>query len=218
MKPRTALIVATLGAMALGGCKTKGDIVIQDGVGITALRTPCSAVGIPQYLGSITLFSPPDARTEKAIDLTATMTDVKSTCDNTQPSNVITHATFTVLATRTDPHGARQVTLPYFATVIRGNDNVVAKRLGTVTLNFANGKRRATATGTAEAVVNRAAATLPAPIRERITRKRKAGQSDAAVDPLSQPDVKEAVAKATFELMLGFQLTDKQLAFNTHAS
>jgi hypothetical protein len=62
--------------------------------------------------------------------------------------------------------------------------------------------------------VDRAEATLPQDIRNRITRKRKAGDMDAAVDPLSQADVKAAVARASFEMLVGFQLSKEQLAYN----
>ncbi len=44
-----------------------------------------------------------------------------------------------------------------------------------------------------------------------------AGQAHAAIDPLSLPGVKEAVSRATFEVMVGFQLNDDQLKYNvTH--
>ena len=62
--------------------------------------------------------------------------------------------------------------------------------------------------------VDRAEATLPADIRKRITRKRKAGDVDAAIDPLAVPEVKAAVARATFEVLVGFQLDQQQLTYN----
>ena len=131
-----------------------------------------------------------------------------------KPRKVFVNSTFEVLARRTDAHGAREVNLPYFVTVLRGGSAVVSKRIGTVTVNFADGQERAQATGQGSAYIDRAAATLPADIRERITRKRKAGEADAAIDPLSEPDVKAAVQRATFELLLGFQLDQEQLAYN----
>jgi hypothetical protein len=63
-------------------------------------------------------------------------------------------------------------------------------------------------------MVSRDEATLPAAIRARLARKRKAGDTDAAVDPLSLPEVKAALARATFEVLVGFQMTDRQLAYN----
>ena len=91
---------------------------------------------------------------------------------------------------------------------------MISKRLGTVTLQFADGEARAQASGTAGAYVDRAAATLPDDIRERITRRRRAGDQEAAVDPLTEPDVRAALARASFELLIGFQLTEDQLAYN----
>ena len=105
------------------------------------------------------------------------------------------------------------VVASYFVTVLRGGRAVVTKRVGQVTINFADGQARAQASGQGSAYVDKAEATLPAEIRERITRKRRAGEADAAVDPLSQPDVKAAVARATFEVMVGFQLSQAQLTF-----
>ena len=70
------------------------------------------------------------------------------------------------------------------------------------------------ASGTAGAIVNRAAATLPPEIRQRITERRRAGEEEAAVDPLNDPEVRAAVARASFELLVGFQLTEDQLAYN----
>jgi hypothetical protein len=47
-----------------------------------------------------------------------------------------------------------------------------------------------------------------------LTRRRKAGESDAAVDPMTRPEVKAAVARATFEMLVGFQLDQTQLTYN----
>ena len=212
MRFRT-VVIAGLGAAALSGCHHSGDLVVEEGVGITALRTVCPAVGIPDYTGDVTLFSPPDARTADAIDISATMTDVRMTC-NDSGEKVYTVANFRVLGQRRDTRGARSVTLPYFTTVLRGGDTVVAKRVGAVTLNFADGQALAETSGAGGAYIDRAAATLPDQIRERITRKRKAGEAEAAVDPLAEPDVKAALANASFEVLVGFQLTDDQLKYN----
>ena len=213
MNPRIALFTGLSAALALAGCRSEGDVVIEQGVGITALRTTCPAVGIPLFLGDVTLFSPAEARTADAIDVTATMTNVRSTCDDSG-EQVYATASFEVQAQRRDTAGARRVELPYFSTVVRGGTAVVAKRVGTVTLDFAAGAARAQGTGTAAAYVERAAATLPDDIRERITRKRDPGDEDAAIDPLAQPDVRAALARASFELLVGFQLTQDQLRFN----
>lgn len=213
MKLRTRLTTAAVLAIALAGCRGTGDIVVDEGVGITAVRTACPAVGVPDYTGDITLFRTPGVTTADNIDLVAALTNVRNTC-NDSGDKVYATATFDVLARRTDTRGARSVTVPYFVTVLRGGTAVISKRVGEVTLNFADGQERASASGAGSAYIDKAEATIPADIREQITRKRKAGDADAAVDPLAQPDVKAAVARATFELLVGFQLDQNQLTYN----
>jgi hypothetical protein len=202
-----------LGAIALAGCKTEGDLVVEQGVGITALRTVCPAVGIPDYTGDVTLFSPAGSVTADAIDVSATMTNVRTTC-NESGERVYAEADFDVFALRRDTRGARTVELPYFATVVRGGSAVIAKRIGVVSLQFADGEARAVASGSGGAFIDRTEATLPDEIRRRITRKRKAGEIEAAVDPLTEPEVRAALERASFELLVGFQLNQDQLAYN----
>lgn len=213
MTARFRLISALAVAAALAGCRSSGDIVVDQGVGIQAFRSACPAVGIPDFTGDITLFRTPGDQSAANVDVVATMTNVRSQC-NESGDKVYTQVSFDVLARRTDTAGARQVTVPYFVTVLRGGRAVVTKRVGQVTIQFAPGQERAQASGQGSAYVDKAEATLPPEIRERITRKRRAGEEDAAVDPLSQPDVKAAVARATFEVMVGFQLSQEQLTFN----
>lgn len=211
----TATVLCSAAALtALGGCKSKGDVVIDSGVGITAIRSRCPAVGIPDFTGDVTLFRAAGLRTADAIDVTAAMTDVRAQCNDSAGDKVTSSVSFRVLGSRTDTQGPRQVTLPYFVTVLQGGSAVVSKRVGQITLNFADGQSRAEASANANAYIDRAAATLPEEIRKRITAKRKAGDSDAALDPLADPTVKAAVARATFEVLVGFQLDESQLAYN----
>ncbi|MCX7283971.1 MAG: hypothetical protein NTX28_07985 [Novosphingobium sp.] len=200
-------------ALALSGCGGKrGELVVDDAVGVTALRDPCPRVGIPDYTGDITLFSAPGRTDSAAIDIEAVITNLRAQCSDGE--KLYSVASFDVLARRSNTSGARRVELPYFSTVVRGGNVVVAKRLGTVVVDFADGQARATAKGQAAAYVNKAEASLPEDMVKRITRKRRAGDQDAAIDPLSQPDVKAALARANFELLVGFQLNDAQLQYN----
>lgn len=211
----TATVLSSAVAIiALSGCKTKGEIVVDQGVGITAVRSKCPAVGIPEYTGDVTMFRTANDRTAPNIDVVAAMTDVRSQCNEETGDKVTATVSFQVLARRNDTAGARQVTLPYFVSVLQGGSAVVSKRVGSVTVNFADGEQRAQASGTVNAFIDRNAATLPDEIRERITRKRKAGDTDAALDPLADPAVKAAVARSSFEVLVGFQLDEAQLAYN----
>ncbi|WP_374530419.1 hypothetical protein [Novosphingobium sp.] len=213
MTARFRLITALALATALAGCKSTGDIVIDENVGISAVRSACPGVGIPDYTGDITLFRTAGDTTAANIDVVAAMTNVRSQCNDTG-DKVYTAVSFDVLARRTDTRGARTVTIPYFVTVLRGGTAVISKRIGSVTLTFADGQERASASGSGSAYVDKAEATLPPDIQRQITRKRRAGDEDAAIDPLAKPEVKAAITRATFDVLVGFQLDQNQLTYN----
>jgi len=210
---RKTAVVAAIVLAGLSGCKRTGELDVTQGVGISAVRSACPVAGVPAGTGDITLFDPPASREAKAIDVVATLTNLRANCaEGTDTIN--STLTFDVQARRNTTQGARTVTLPYFVSVVRGGTQVVSKRLGQVTLNFADGQARAQAQGQGSAIVDRAAATLPQETRDQINRRRKPGDQDAAVDPLSDPAVRQAVLAATFEALVGFQLTDEQLKYN----
>ncbi|NQX95971.1 MAG: hypothetical protein HRT64_13835, partial [Erythrobacter sp.] len=58
MKFRTHVLPLVVATAALAGCgRDGGDLVISQGVGITAVLTTCPAVGIPDYTGDVTTFT-----------------------------------------------------------------------------------------------------------------------------------------------------------------
>jgi len=198
---------------ALAACAGEGELVLDQGVGITSVLSTCPAVGIPDYTGDITTFRAGEDRSVASLDVSAAITNLRATC-NDSGEKVYSEATFEVHARRTDTRGARTVELPYFVTVLRGGSAVVSKRVAMVTLTFADGQERAVGTARAGSFVNRADAALPEDIREKITRRRRPGEVDAALDPLADPEVKAAIARTRFEMLVGFQLTEEQLAYN----
>lgn len=209
--PPVKLRTVSLIALALlAGCTRKGNI--EEG-GIYTIRSACPQVAIPAETGDITLFDPATSRDASAIDVEATMTNVRANCQDAA-SEILSTATFDVVATRRDPTQARQVVLPFFDVVVQGGQNVVAKRIGQVALNFPAGSVRAQTSGQATVRVSRAAATLPENVREILTRPRKVGDPDAAIDPMSDPAVRAAVANASFAHLVGFELTQDQLKYN----
>ncbi len=214
--PKSTAIFSTallLAALTLAGCKT--DTEFDERGGFKIARSSCPAAAIATYTGDITLFNSPSARTVDAIDVTGTIANLQTSCNEGGNSALIQVTTqFDVLARRADAGPARSVTLPWFATVLRGGTTLESKQIGQVVINFADGQLRGQAHGSATAMVSRAAATLPPEILKRINRKRKSGDADAALDPMNEPAVREAVQKANFELLVGFQLSESQLAYN----
>lgn len=202
------LALATLAL--LSGCSKEGTIGVG---GVYVTRTTCPQLGIPAGTGDITLFSPPGRTDAAAIDVVAAITNLRANCDE-DATYVNSIATFDVVATRRDAADARQVTLPYYHVIAQGGSDIVAKKIGYVALNFPAGSLRAQTSAQASGRVSRSAAVLPEEVRRELTRNRKPGDPDAAVDPLTDPAIRDAVAKATFEQLIGFQLTQDQLRYN----
>jgi hypothetical protein len=206
--PTRKLLIAGVGLLTLGGC---GAGEVADQLKIT--RSACPAVAIPTYTGDITLFDPPASRDARAIDVVATISDLSTNCSQGTDS-IVANANFAVSARRNSTVGARDVTLPYFAVVVRAGSSVTAKSISRVQLHFDDGAAVARTTGSASTTVSLAAATLPDAIVQKLNRKRKAGDEDAAIDPMSDPATRTAVQNASFELLVGFQLTADQLKYN----
>jgi len=206
----TAILLA---ALTLAGCKT--DAEFDERGGFKIARSACPAAAIATYTGDITLFDPPADRSVNAIDATANIANLQASCnEGGNGAQIQVTASFDVQARRGTAGPARTITLPWFATVLRAGTQIESKQVGEVTISFPEGQLRGSAHASATAMVSRAAATLPPEILQRINRKRKAGDADAALDPMNEPTVREAVNNANFELLVGFQLSESQLAYN----
>lgn len=203
-------LLPAFSAFVLAACAN--EAIVEDG-GVVITRSACPAVAIPASTGDITLFDPPASRDARAIDVVAYVTNVRSQCSDSG-DNIVTTASYEVHGQRRSTVGARDVVLPTFTTVVQAGTNIVAKRTNRVALRFADGQARASTSATSTTQVSRSATTLPDAVREKLTRRRKSGDVDAAVDPMTDPEVRTAVSRASFEILVGFQLTPEQLAYN----
>lgn len=202
-----------LALVILSACGAKRGDLDMSGQGIVQFRNNCPTVAVAAQTGDITLFDPASSREASAIDVVANITDLRSTCA-TVGDDFYTEVTYAVNALRRDAGAAREVDLPVFSTVVRGGTSVIAKRITTIRLSFSAGSLRAHATGQTGAYVNREAATVPPDVLNMVNRRRRTGDADAALDPLQRPEVKEALQRSSFELLLGFNLTSDQLRYN----
>jgi nucleoside-diphosphate-sugar epimerase len=205
--------VALAAVILLSACRHAGDVTSDNGGGVYAVRSACPIPGIPAATGDITLFNPPSSVAADAIDVTAAITGLRASCQDSG-NDVVSTATFTIVGLRRNAGPARQVVVPYFNVALRGGQTIAAKQVGQAVLNFAAGNLHAMTQVQATIRVNRGAATLPANVRQILTKPRKAGEADAAVDPMADPAVQQAVANATFEHLIGFELTQDQLKYN----
>lgn len=206
-----ALLTVPALALILAGCG--GGNKLDETLGLQVVRSTCPAVAVAAYTGDVSLFSPPQSQDARALDVMASITNLRTTCDETGD---IVHArvTFDVEARRASRFGDREVVLPYFATVMRAGTRIMSKQQSRVLVHFKDGETRAVATATATGDIQKSLASLPAIVQERLRRKRKAGDADASIDPLADPKIKAALNEANFELIVGFQLNEAQLAYN----
>ncbi len=198
---RVAAAAAALAVLA--GCQ-HNPLLVQ--------RSACPAVAVPNFTGDTTLFRG-DGTAASDIDLVAVVTNVRGVCADAG-DRLGTNISFDVVARRTATAGARTVTLPFFASVVQGGNLLVSKQIGAVTVSFADGQARGQATAHAHAEVDRAATLLNDATAKKVYRVRKPGDLDAATDPLADPEVKAQVRATTFEVLVGFQLSDEALAYN----
>ena len=197
----TGLVIS---ALALSACNTNP---------LRVERSACPAVAIPVHVGSLTRFDPPQSRNADAIELTAQITDLTSSCTE-GAEYLLKDVAFSVTAQRRKAGPAQDVYLPIFVALAQGGNVLVSKQLTGVMLTFSEGSLRAEARGGARAEVHRSAVTLPPEIQARITRERRADDPDALIDPLADPQVRAAVRAASFEVLVGFQMDDASLAYN----
>jgi len=201
--------VATI-ALLLAGCAHRQ---FDEAGGLKVVRSTCPAVAIPAYTGDLTLFSPAQSHDARAFDVNATITNMRTQCDESG-AVVKANVNFDVVARRASASGARDVTLPYFVTVMRGGTKIMSKQESRVSIHFDDGQLRGIGRGVGGAEIQKSLASLPSNVFQRLNRKRKATDADASIDPMADPQIRASVNQANFELLIGFALNDDQLAYN----
>lgn len=205
LRRSAALALVAVPALLLAGCE-RNPLVVK--------RSACPAVAVAAYAGDVTLFRPGTTSPDVAnMDAVATITNVRDECAETT-DQFVSRIRYDVIARRTDTSAAQQFVLPVFAAVVQGGNVINAKQIANVTVNFAAGQERSLAQGSATAAVSRTAAAVPQAILDKINRKRRPGELDAATDPMADPEVRAALRAASFEVLIGFQLDDRALAYN----
>ena len=91
-------IVALAALVLLSACGRKGMI---DQGGIWTERSACPIPGIPAGTGDITVFNPSNSVAADAIDVTATITNMRANCQQAG-DQIVSTVSFDVVATRRD--------------------------------------------------------------------------------------------------------------------
>ena len=174
-------------------------------------RSPASPPGPATSPCSI----PPSSTDSRAIDVTATITDVRATCQDIGQRRRFDRHLHRRRRCAATPGPARQVVLPYFDVALRGGAEIAAKqrRPGRAQLRGRRAPRLDPRPGDRP---GQPRGGDPAGQRARDPARGRArpGEAEAAIDPMADPGVAKAVANATFEHLVGFELTQDQLKYN----
>ena len=189
---RFAPALVCLGALAV--------LTACQGNPLEVTRSFCPAVAVVKHANALTRFSGPVATAEN-VAYTAQFASVSSDCVTRGPT-LTTRVQAVITAQRTSTDGPDTLTLPYFITVVRGGDQVVAKDIRMAQLSFPPGSLTGTASVTAEADVDEATARQEAaPLQTRDARGNRI-------------IVERTTAPTGFEVLLGFQLAEADAAYN----
>jgi hypothetical protein len=190
---RGTLILMAIGlTTALSGCKSNNPLLIT--------RTSCPAVAVVKYANNYAQFAPGSNYSAGGLELTAQMGDVRVACQDKGGAPVST-ISFEVSAARATAAGASQATVPYFVTVIEEGTTILSKQIYGAPVPFADGSLR----GTVRQSFSTTTPFVPLPPEPSKKKKREAFQ-EFAED--SRPKA------ARYEILIGFQLTEAQAAYN----
>ena len=190
---------------------------IEDG-GVYTRRTVCPQVAIPAATGDVTLFDPAGRTDAAAIDVVATITNVRSTCSESgRPDRLDRDLRRRRDAPRCRRGAHRRAALFRRRDAGRHPGRRQAHRPGRGQFPRRQPARRRARRRRRSASIARRRPALPADVRAKLTKRRKAGDVNAAIDPLSDPAVRAAVARATFEHLIGFQLDRGPVALQRDA-
>jgi hypothetical protein len=158
-------------------------------------RTSCPAVAVPKHTGTITRFAQAGRYDTQDVQLVAAIGQLDANCEETD-SGVRTALSFNIVATRPAKGPAAAAQLPYFITVVKDGETLIAKQVYGASINFAEGATSANL----PQVVTIATPKIPLPPRPK---------KNNEIDEFAPPP-----KPALYELLVGFQLSDSEVVYN----
>lgn len=186
MKMTKRLPLLTL-PLLLVGCASGNPLEVR--------RTSCPALSVPTYTGTLTRFSQAGRYDAQDVQMVASIAELKDNCAE-NADGVNTAVSFNIMASRPDKGPAQSVQLPYFITVVKDGETVIAKQVYGASLNFADGAM----TGNVSQVVTVKTPDVPLPPRPK---------KNTEIDEFAPPP-----KPAMYEILVGFQLSDADAVYN----
>jgi hypothetical protein len=186
MKMTKLLPLLTL-PLLLVGCASGNPLEVR--------RTSCPALSVPTHTGTLTRFSQAGRFDTQDVQTVATIGQLSNNCvENASGAN--SAVSFNIMATRPAKGPAQSVQLPYFITVLKDGETVIAKQVYGAALSFADGAM----TGTASQVVTVKTPDVPLP---------PSPKKNNEIDEFAPPP-----KPAMYEILVGFQLSDADIVYN----
>ncbi len=191
---RQLIALFALSAAALvSGCKSNNPLLIT--------RTSCPAVAVVKYANNYTRFAPGANYSAAGLELSAQLGNVQVACTDSKGGAPVSTVSFDLSATRASATAAGQADIPYFVTIVENGTTILSKQVYAAPMQFAEGASRAM-------VRQSFSATTPfVPLPPELSAKEKRKQFQQFAED-SRPKA------AQFEILIGFQLTEAQAAYN----
>jgi hypothetical protein len=183
-----ALLPAFAALLALAGCASNPLIV---------RRTSCPAVAVVKNASTMTRFSTQGRYDAQDVQLTAMISNIQPSCVERR-DGAVTAVRFEILAARRAAAGVQEVQLPYFIMLVKDGQTILAKQIYGTSVRFEEN-------GSNAAVLQTVSVISPlVPLPERPKRSKEEEYDEFAPPP----------KPATYEVLIGFQLTDAEAAYN----
>ncbi len=173
--------------LLLVGCASGNPLEVR--------RTSCPALSVPTYTGTLTRFSQAGRFDTQDVQMVASIGQLSDNCAE-NANGVNTAVSFNIMASRPDKGPAQSVQLPYFITVIKDGETVIAKQIYGASLDFADGAM----TGNVSQVVSVKTPEVPLSPRPK---------KNNEIDEFAPPP-----KPAMYEILVGFQLSDADAVYN----
>ncbi len=184
MKKQLLLLALSLG---LAACNTAKPLEVR--------RTSCPAIAVPKHTGTLTRFAQAGRFDTQDVQLVASIGQLDSNCVETD-DGVRTAVSFNIVATRPAKGPAAAAQLPFFVTVVKDGETLIAKQVYGASLSFADGA----ASSSQSQVVTVATPKIPLPPKPK---------KNNEIDEFAPPP-----KPAVYELLVGFQLSDSEVVYN----
>jgi hypothetical protein len=173
--------------LVLSACASSNPLEVR--------RTSCPALSVPKHTGSLTRFSQAGRFDTQDVRLVATIVQLSDTCIE-NANGVNTAVSFTISAVRPTKGAADSVQLPYFITVVKDGETLIAKQVYGTSLEFADGAT----SGSVRQVVTVKTPEVPLPPKPK---------KNNEIDEFAPPP-----KPAVYEILVGFQLTNDDVVYN----